>query len=78
MEVASKLGGLAAIVVGGFMIIMAFGFTTLGEGDRDSPPPAPLVARLLHHDELGPLLLGGILLGLAGVWLAFRTPEPLA
>jgi hypothetical protein len=48
MEVASKLGGLAAIVAGGFMILMAFGFATLGEGDRDAPTPAPLVARLLN------------------------------
>ncbi|WP_152053259.1 hypothetical protein [Tautonia marina] len=75
MEVASKLGGLAAILVGGFMTFMAFGFTTLSGGDRDTPPPSPLIARLLSDDELGPLLFGGILLGLAGLWLAFRKPD---
>ena len=49
MELASNLGGLAAIVAGGFMIFMAFGFTTLGEGDRDALPPAPLIARLIRR-----------------------------
>ncbi|WP_169980549.1 hypothetical protein [Tautonia rosea] len=77
MDFASRLGGLAAIVAGGFMILMAIGFTTLGAGDRDDPLPAPSIARLLRDDELGPLLFGGILLGLAGLWLAFRKPEAL-
>lgn len=76
MHVASRIGGLAAIAAGGLMIFMAFGFATLGEGDRNDPPPPPLISRLFSDDELGPLLFGGILLGLAGLCLAFRKPDP--